>query len=122
MMRRNYDMFDVAMWLGGILVALFVIGGIAFGVINATHVEHHTCTVESKDRTTTSGGSSDARLYTTDCGVLNVGDSILSWHFRSADTYASVKAGKTYRVTTRGYRIGFLSMFPNVVEAAEVVR
>jgi hypothetical protein len=112
---------------------LIIVGfGLAFAaavgasVANATHVEHRTCTVSEKDRTTVSDGNggskSDARVYTENCGVLHVEDSLLSWTFSSSDTYASMKPDHTYRVTTRGYRIPFLSMFPNVVDAAEVPR
>lgn len=110
------------------VIALIVVLGLA--AFNAFHVRHMTCTVNEKDRTTKvtsdSNGnvtsSSDARLYTDQCGVLHVSDSLLSWHFNSADTYASIKEGRTYEITTRGYRIPFFSMFPNVVDATEVTR
>jgi len=118
--RGGIDGGLVAVFGVGALVTAAVVGGIGFGVASALHVEERTCTVETKDRTTTPEGSSDARLYTEDCGVLSVADSLLSWSFSSADTYAGIDEGKTYRVTTRGYRVPFLSMFPNVVEAEEV--
>ena len=103
-----------------IIVPLIAVIAIGFGIANATHVEHKTCTVDSKDRTSTSEGKSDARVYTTDCGVLHVGDSLLSWHFNSADTYASIRPKQRYEFTTRGLRVSFLSMFPNVVDAKEI--
>lgn len=110
-----------------VMAVLFVVAAGA-SALNAFHVRHMTCTVTEKDRTTRVttdadgrvSSSSDARLYTEDCGVLSVSDSLLSWHFNSADTYATVKEGRTYEVTTRGYRIAIFSMFPNVVEATEV--
>jgi hypothetical protein len=111
-----------------IMLAFVVLAaaGITFSIINATHVEHRTCTVNDKDRTTVSdsdgNNKSDMRVYTDQCGVLHVADSLLSWTWHSSDTYASMKTGHTYRVTTRGFRVPFLSMFPNVVEAAEVAR
>jgi hypothetical protein len=104
----------------GLLVAVLFVGGIAFNIINATHVSHRTCTVNDKDRTSKSNGKSDMRVYTDQCGVMHVGDSILSWTFHSADTYASIKPGHTYKMTTRGFRVPFFSMFPNVVKAEEV--
>lgn len=103
-----------------IVVPLFIIGFIILSLVNAMHVETITCTVEDKDRTTTRDGQSDARIYTEDCGVLHTQDSLLAWHWSSADTYASIDAGKTYEFTTRGFRIPPLSMFPNVVEVEEV--
>lgn len=122
--RRGEGWSAVALF--GLLVILLLIGGLVFGVLNAFHVQTMTCTVEDKDRTTVSdgdgGSKSDARVYTEQCGVLHVEDSILSWTFSSSDTYAKMKVGKTYHVKTRGHRVPFFSLFPNVVEAKEVSR
>lgn len=98
----------------------FIVAIFGFGLINATHVEHQTCTVTDKDRTRGSEGSSDARIYTKDCGTLHVGDSWLEWTFNSADTYGQIERGKTYEVKTRGFRVPFFSMFPNVVEVKQL--
>lgn len=106
-----------------IIVGLVVLAG-GLTIVNATHVEHFTCTVTDKDRTSTTDkdgkSKSDARVYTKECGTLRVADSVLSWTFSSSDTYASMERGKTYKVTTRGFRVPFFSMFPNVVKAREV--
>lgn len=112
--------FDNAVLVFGAIVGLFVLGGLVFGIVNATHVEHKTCTVTDKDRTRGSEGKSDMRLYTEECGVLQVHDSLLSFTWSSSDTYNEAKPGQTYDVTTRGYRIPFLSMFPNVVDLEPV--
>lgn len=119
MTNPKNDRGELAIWVGAVVV-LFVLASIILSVASAMHTEEMTCTVNDKDRTTNRDGQSDARLYTDDCGVLRVGDSLLSWTFSSSDTYASIEPGKTYDVTTRGLRIPFLSMFPNVVEAEEV--
>ena len=103
----------------GAVGALFL-GGLGFSILNATHVEEHTCTVTEKDRTKNSDGSSDARIYTEDCGTLRVGDSLLSWTWSSADTFGQIDEGERYHFTTRGFRVPFFSMFPNVVEVEEV--
>lgn len=118
--RRRTPSSASCLPVAGILAASsLALGGIGFSVANALHVEEKTCTVESKDRTTTSDGSSDARVYTEDCGVLHVADSLLSWTWSSSDTYASIDEGETYHFTTRGFRVPFFSMFPNVVEVEE---
>lgn len=101
-------------------VTLLILVAIALSIGNATHVTHRTCHVTDKDRTSGSArGQSDMRIYTSDCGVMHVGDSLLSWTFHSSDTYGSIHAGHTYRLTARGWRIPFLSLFPNVVGAEE---
>lgn len=109
--------------LFGILVGALIIGAIIFGIANAVHTETQTCTVKDKDRTSSvdadGNRSSDARIY-TDCGVMSVGDDLLTGHFSSADTYSNIEVGKTYEFKTRGYRIPFFSRFPNVIEVTEV--
>lgn len=105
--------------LGLGVIVLFVVMVVA-SFVNALHTETMTCTVDEKDRTTSSDGKSDARIYTKDCGVLRTGDSLFSWHWDSADLYASIEDGHTYQFTTRGWRVPILTWFPNVVEAEEV--
>lgn len=112
--------------VSGVLVAFFLIlavaiGSIVFGIANATHVEtQYACHVTDKDRSSNGNGGSDMRVYTDNCGVFNVADSLLSWTWSSADTYNEVEVGETYDFTTRGYRVPFFSMFPNVVEVEPV--
>ncbi|GAB3224297.1 hypothetical protein GCM10027447_12770 [Glycomyces halotolerans] len=83
-----------------------------------------TCTVSEKDRTTASSGDGGSRsvhrVYTEDCGVLEVGDALPRGQFDSADVYASLEPGATYEFTTIGWRIPLLSMFPTVIDATEV--
>lgn len=119
MTNKKNDRGEAVVWIGAIAI-LLTIGVLTLSLVSALHTDTMTCTVEDKDRTTNRDGKSDARLYTEDCGVLRVGDSLFSWTFSSADTYASIEEGKTYDVKTRGLRIPFFSMFPNVVEATEV--
>jgi hypothetical protein len=120
MTNRN-DRGEGAVWIG-LIIILVTLGMLVLSIVSALHTEEMTCTIQDKDRTTNREGKSDARLYTEDCGVLRVGDSLLSWTWSSADTYAGIDEGKTYHIKTRGLRIPFLSMFPNVVEATEVDR
>lgn len=114
-------------WLVAAIVLIFI-AALGFSILNATHVQHLTCTVEDKDRgtkVTTDGegnttSKTEYRIYTAECGVLHVEDSLLDWTWSSSDTYAEMKVGQTYEVTTRGYRIPLFSMFPNVTEAESV--
>lgn len=99
---------------------VFAIVGIGLGFASTMHVETVTCTVESKDRTAKLKGGSDMRVYTTDCGVLSVADSFLDVDFSSSDRFASIKEGKRYEFTNRGWRVPPLSWFPNVIKIKEV--
>lgn len=106
--------------VGGIAAGLIFAGTLGVGIASAAHTETQTCTVESKDRSATKDGGSDMRIYTRDCGVLQVADSLLDVRFDSADMYASLQEGKRYEFNTRGWRLPALSMFPNIIQAKEV--
>lgn len=97
------------------LAAVVAVAGTAVAWQATT--ETQTCTVEDKDRTTNRNNGSDARLYTS-CGVLAVADDPLRLHFASADVYAAVEPGQVYELTTVGWRLPLLSVFPNVLEAS----
>jgi hypothetical protein len=76
-----------------------------------------TCTVTGKESITTSEGH-EYRVHTDECGTLVNSDA---WgKFNSADIQGQLHEDETYIFTTWGYRNGFLSMFPNIIEADRV--
>lgn len=102
---------------------LFTVGvaGIAGMLIAAfpatwaqTHYNERTisCHVTGKDR---GGKDNDMRIYTT-CGVFQNTDSILRGKNTSADIFGRVTVGKTQTFHVVGWRFGFTSDFPNVLE------
>ena len=118
-MRRSTHHGDSAA-LGLVAGVVLLLGIGTTAAISTAHIETPTCTVESKDRTTKREGGSDMRVYTTDCGVLSVADSFLDFDFSSSDRFASIKEGKRYEFTTRGWRVPLLSWFPNIIKIKEV--
>lgn len=96
--------------------AVFV-GHLVLGYANDSH---RVCAVTGKDRASRDGGGSDMRVYTSDCGNLQVRDAWFKGYFTSSDTYAQIQPGHTYRFHTIGYRIPILSGFPNILGAQEV--
>ena len=105
---------------------VLVAAGAVFGVGNAiaynTTTGTETCTVQSKDRAGNSNGGSDMRVYTYDCGVLSVADSIFDGRFNSADIYQHLTPEKRYEFATRGFRFPLFSQFPNIISAKEVTK
>ncbi|WGH21062.1 membrane protein [Gordonia phage Fribs8] len=96
-----------------------------FGVVGCSTMNqewHNGCLVQAKDTLYGSDGNGgtkrDYRLSTS-CGSFTVGDNI-SGGFNSWDLWNSINEGKTYDIKTGGYRIGFFSQFPNVLEVREV--
>lgn len=121
MKRRDEGGYLAA--IAGVFVMLFMFALIGVGVWSSMHTDERVCTVEQKERIYAGKDKGvQQRLYTTECGVMEVGDSLFDGHFDSADTWAGIEEGHTYRMKTRGVRVGFFSMFPNVVEAEEVAK
>lgn len=83
-----------------------------------------TCTIEGKNRNVAydQDGNREVQMliYTEDCGVFEVSDSLVKGTFRSADLYGSLKEGSRYELKYHGWRNGFLSMFPTITRASEV--
>lgn len=100
--------------VGVVLAAVMVLVSIGIGIGYYSTTGTETCTVEAKDRTS-NGTSSDARIYTADCGVLVVADSLFDGQWSSADVYQSIEPGKRYEFHTRGFRLPIFSTFPNIV-------
>lgn len=101
-----------------VLILLLVFGG-GYALAKNSHREVRTCTVVDKDRTRTENGS-DMRIYTENCGVLQVSDTLFGGQFNSSDVYSQIKPQHTYKFTTAGWRVSFLSMFPNIINVEEV--
>lgn len=101
----------------GALVAIAAIGMLGTSIYSATQTGTITCMVTGKDRVSKPKGGSDMRIYTEDCDVLTVADSLLDVTWTSASLYSQIEIGKRYTFTYRGIRLPWLSMFPNIVKA-----
>ncbi|QJD50457.1 hypothetical protein SEA_CHRIS_55 [Mycobacterium phage Chris] len=78
---------------------------------------HDDCTVTAKDTLYSSHDGNSSREYrlSTSCGTFAVEDTIAGG-FNSWDTWQGLKEGARYDIRTGGYRVGFLSSFPSVLE------
>lgn len=118
---RKRNMLNRWTWVGVLaLIAVVAVGG---GLVYNSTKSSMTCTVESKERTThvRDGESTQQKLvYTKDCGTLTVDDSLFQGSFNSADLYGQLQEGQKYDFEVIGWRNGFLSQFPNILEAHKV--
>lgn len=80
-------------------------------LFNRTEV---TCKVTSKE-SVYKNEASEYRVYTT-CGTFNVRDDVTIVRFDSADLYGSIETNKVYTFKVGGLRIGYLSLFPNILQ------
>lgn len=93
-------------------------GGLVACDANGFNAQVMTCTVNDKDRSTDSEGKSIYRVYTDECDVLEVSDTIASPD--SASRFNKIKVGQRYRFETRGTRRAWASTFPNIITATPI--
>ncbi len=89
-----------------------------FKITTYTHTSVITATVSDKERITQSDGEngiSSFYLVYTDKGTFKLEDDIFRGNWESSDVYGSLKTDSTYTFTTSGYRFGFFSMYPNII-------
>jgi hypothetical protein len=101
-----------------ILVVVFIVGIIAFDISSYNNVQTITAKVEGKERITESSGDKIESFYLvyTDKGTLKLEDDLFRGNFYSSDVYGKLRQDSTYTFKTSGYRIGFASSYPNIIE------
>jgi hypothetical protein len=101
------------------LVAGIIIGTIGFNIVSYFHTQTFTAKVSGKERITeqTNKNSFDSYyLIYTDHGTLKLEDDIFRGNFNSSDVYGSLRVDSTYTFQISGYRIGFTSTYPNIID------
>lgn len=99
--------------------AALAFAAVAWPVYEYNDREEAIVTVRDKQRVPLAEGGSVNRVY-TDKGTFENRDSWLFLKFNSEDVQGDLEVGRTYRVTTNGWRVPFLSMFRNIVTAEPV--
>lgn len=117
-MKSFIEEMGIGFTLIALAIILFVVtlvgGAVWLGFQSYADEQVRTCTVENKDRSEDS-----MRVYTEQCGVLDVGDKLFLGHFNASDVWADIEEGETYEFRTVGKRLPFFSMFPTVVEVKQ---
>ena len=84
-----------------------------FGTVKEVRI-----TVTEKERIVESDGDNVTSYYLVFCEgeTFQNEDAFLHGKFRSSDLQGKLKVGETYNVKVFGWRIGFLSMYRNIVK------
>lgn len=121
--RPSVSLAELLMFGVVIVVAAAFIGleGVSLYGSVATH-RTETFTVEKSERI--NEGRSSRYLIFTDRGVYENTDSLVNGKFNSSDVYSQLEAGSTYACDVTGWRVPFLSWYPNVIacEAGRVAK
>jgi hypothetical protein len=101
-----------------VLAVALIVGGIAFEISSYGHVNTIEAKVEGKERITQSVGNTIESFYLvyTDKGTFKLEDDMFRGNFYSSDVYGKLKQDSTYKFKTAGYRIGWMSSYPNIIE------
>ena len=104
------------LWFIGVVLVLLVCIPL---FISYQHQSTRTITVCSKERAATDNGA-EYRIYAAE-GTFVMKDSLIGTRrFNTADAYARIQNDTTYKVTTKGWRVPFLSGFPNILKATKL--
>lgn len=100
------------------LVGLVTIGPVCtltytYGTKFSDHV-----VIEDKERITETDGESRYIIFTNK-GVFENTDSFWYFKFDSSDVYSKLRRGNSYTIKAYGWRIPFMSSYPNIVEVTE---
>lgn len=119
--KRRVDLF---IRIGiGVLIALVVALGIGAceGYLSSTR--EVTVRVNKTGQTCSGTGKhlSCTNLVYTSGGTFKNSDSLLAGKFNSSDVTGELCPGGTYKLQVRGYRQGFLNMWPNIIKVEQVV-
>jgi hypothetical protein len=102
-----------------IVVGALIVGCIAFSISGYGNKQTIKTKVTGKERITASDGNGNTSSYYlifTEAGPLKLEDEIFYGNFNSSDWYGQIRQDSTYTFHTVGYRIGFLSEYPNIVK------
>lgn len=86
------------------------------------YMNEQTVECEIKDKWIKRPSGSDNEIYLVNCGGTTYKISDLLWKgkFNSADIYGNLEVGKTYEITTTGYRWGYFSEYQNINSYKEI--
>ena len=111
---RKTSSGDLVFYLVIFIIAIaFALG---CGIMKCCNERKVTTTVSDKG-VKRHGRSDDKYLVYTDNGTYEITDSLFWPRFDSSDLYGCIEVGKTYEFTVAGYRVPFLTMYPNIYEA-----
>lgn len=106
-------------YLIAVLAVIMIIASIGMRIGGYGNKQTIRTKVVGKERITSSnseGSVSSYYLIYTEAGPLKLEDELWYGNFNSSDWYGQIRQDSTYTFETVGYRIGYLSEYPNIVK------
>lgn len=107
------------------IIAAALIAVVIIGLVTTSYQNQQNYTITITDKQVKNSKESSTYLIfaTTKDGeqkVFKDSDLLFIGKFNSSDLFGEMQTGKTYKVTTLGYRFQILSMYQNIIQADEV--
>ena len=101
-----------------ILAGIMIIGSIVMRIGGYSNKQTIKTKVLDKERITKQVNDRVESYYLiyTEAGTLKLEDELIYGNFNSSDWYGQIRKDSTYTFHTVGYRIGYLSEYPNIVK------
>lgn len=126
MIDRIFDFLDEHMgklFIGaGVLFVAFILFLVGFSAYYAYGTDKYLDIEINHTERVQDGDSSRYLIYTKNHGVLQNTDSLWYWKFRSSDIYNDLVNAKTARCHVYGWRIGFFSSYPDIIDCTVTSR
>ena len=122
---RSWDKIIITVFIAYAVIAalLFVGRFIVLPLAGNSNEQTYVATVTDKEVKNYNNSSKYLIFTKTNDGetrVFSVEDSLLRGRWNSSDVFGEIEVGKTYKFTTVGYRIEFLSEYENIIDAQEI--
>lgn len=105
-----------------IFVVAMIVVGIFFSISRYNNKQTIKTKVTDKERITTSNSNGTVESYYlifTEAGTFKLEDDLIYGNFNSSDWYGRIRRDSTYTFDVIGYRIGYMSEYPNIVSFKE---
>lgn len=114
----SYRTHDSSGGCAAVIALALILGiGLVVGITKANTAHNEVLTVQEKDRVCDGGKNGTCRyLIFTAQGVYENTDTLFAGKWNSSDIQSQLKPGHTYEVEVRGWRVPFVSSYPNVVK------
>lgn len=100
----------------GVLFGFVLLVGLILAYPIALYSSERVESITVEDRESVVGGG---YLVFSENQEYQVSDSVLFWTFNSSRRYNTLDPGAEYECRVAGWRVPFLSMYPNIVEVIE---
>lgn len=110
--------YDILTIIYLIIIAVIIL--VPFGITSGQYTNNREVEITVKDKYIKNGKNNGKYLVVDkEDNTYEITDMFFKWKFDSTDIYNRLEIGKTYKVKISGYRIRFLSIYPNINKILE---